>query len=648
MPDFFISYTSADQAWANWIAWQLRSAGRTTVHQAWDFRPGANFVSEMKRALEGSARTLAVLSPNYFNSGFAEDEWTAAFADRSLLPVLVRDCALPKLLRTVVYIDLRNLAEAAAREALLSGAGARPAAPSEPPPFPVKEPPLRYPGALPAIWEVRLRRNPNFTGRDPLLGQLHAALRHGGAAALTQAIHGLGGVGKTQLALEYAYRYSSDYDLVGWLRAEEPSSLASDYARLAAPLHLPEKDVADQPAIVAAVRNWLARHDRWLLIFDNAPDPQSCAEYQPPSDTGHILITSRNRTWAGVAGTLPVLQWSRPESLEFLKKRTRRDEPDAANRLAEAVGDLPLALEIAAAYIDEASLSLAAYVDLLGRYAKELLAPVAATWRISIDKLKTENPAAIGLLNVLAYLAPDDIPRDILADDSLSFNEAVKSLSRYSLIGATPDSLSVHRLVQRTLRESLEAAGDLHPAEAALDRIAGAFPDPLDHRNWPNCSRLLPHATEVANHGERLDARLEDVSALLNQAGLYEMGRAQLRSAASLMARALAIDEKVYGPDHPNVAIRANNLGQILKAQGDLEGALRYTQRALAIDEKVYGPDHPTVAILANNLGQILKAQGDLEGARTQLLRALSILQSTYGPDHPLTKTVARNLERLE
>ena len=492
MSDFFISYTSADRGWADWMAWQLRAAGFSTVHQAWDFRPGANFVSEMKNALDGAVRTIAVLSPNYFNSGFGEDEWTAAFADRSLLPVLVRDSVLPKLLRTVVYVDLRGRDEAGAREALLAGIDKCAAMPAEAPPFPVEGGagrPGRFPGTLPRIWQMPHRRNPKFTGRDAMLDQLHSALTGAGTAALTQAIAGLGGVGKTQLALEYAYRFAQEYDLVGWLRAEKPASLAADYAALASPLDLPEKALADQPAIVAAVRDALARRDRWLLIFDNATDPESCAEYQPPSDEGHILVTSRNKSWGGVAETMQVQQWSRPESLEFLKKRTHRDEPDAANRLAESVGDLPLALDIAAAYIDEAALSIVSYVQLLHRYSKELLAPVAATWRISVDQLKASNEDAVDLLNVLAYFAPDDIPRAVLSDNPLIFNESVKSLSRYSLINATPDLISVHRLVQRTLRETLEAGGDLRWAESSHQSRRESLSRPVGS---PQLGRLFP------------------------------------------------------------------------------------------------------------------------------------------------------------
>ena len=351
--DFFISFTSADRAWADWIAWTLQDASYSVIYQPWDFTPGTNFVSEMRKALEYCRRTIAVYSPNYFNSGFSEDEWSAAFADRSLMPVRVRDCEIPKLLKQTVYIDLVNLDELSARIALLNGVlGGYPPGTARPP-FPPRERLIRrFPGALPEIWQVPYLRNPHFTGRDLVLRELHETLQSGRPAALTQAISGLGGVGKTQLALEYAYRYASDYCLVWWLRAEEPITLASDYSRLASRLNLPEKDLPGQPDIVAAVREWLTHNSGWLLIFDNVNSPDHCLAYRPRSAAGHILITSRNSDWRRTAEVLLVKQLAPEESHAFLRKRIGREEHDAAEALRDAVGDLPLALGHAAAYID--------------------------------------------------------------------------------------------------------------------------------------------------------------------------------------------------------------------------------------------------------------------------------------------------------
>jgi hypothetical protein len=415
--DFFISYNQADKAWAEWIAWELEATGYSTVLQAWDFRPGRNFVLEMDRAAKVASRTIAVLSPDYLSALFTQPEWAAAFAqDPSgekglLLPVLVRPCDLKGLLSQIIYIDLLVLDKEVAREALIAGVeqgrGKPATAPGFPGAKPKKEAP-RFPGALPPIWNVPHARNPNFTGREEILQDLRKSLAAGQATALT-ALHGLGGVGKTQLALEYAYRQAPDYNLVWWLRADDPVALAGDYAALAKELDLPEKDAANQEDQVAAVRRWLSQNVKWLLIFDNAGKPQDLNSYLPKGGNGHVLITSRYAAWRGIAWALDVRVWERPEAVAFILKRTGQQDEAAAGELAQELGDLPLALEQAGAYIDECRCSISHYLELFRTMRRELLKKgkpsqdyrktVATTWEISFQKLQEEAPAAAALLN---------------------------------------------------------------------------------------------------------------------------------------------------------------------------------------------------------------------------------------------------------
>ena len=263
--DFFISYTGVDEEWAEWIAWQLEAAGYTTVHQAWDFPASGNFVQAMHEALKNAARVIAVLSPDYLDAPYCKAEWAAAFAADPtaekgiLLPVKVRPCDLTGLHRAIVHVDIMDMDRPTARRRLLAAAGAKRAKPDEEPVFPgaagavgTSEPP--FPGALPEVWNVPHRRNPNFTGREELLEQLHAQLCSGKPAALTQAIAGLGGVGKTQLALEFCYRHMADYDAVWWVQSEDTAQLAADYAALAVRLGLADADVQDQRALIKAAR----------------------------------------------------------------------------------------------------------------------------------------------------------------------------------------------------------------------------------------------------------------------------------------------------------------------------------------------------------------------------------------------------------
>jgi len=682
MKDFFISYNKADRDWAEWIAWTLEEAGYTTILQAWDFAAGSNFVLEMDEAAKQATRTIAVLSPDYLSARYTQPEWAAAFAkdptgkQHKLILVCVRDCDVEGLLGQIVYIDLCGLDEAAARDCLLAGISGERAKPTTKPTFPggVRSVPERptFPGALPPVWNIPHPRNRNFTGRKRLLADLHSALQSGKLAALTQALTGLGGVGKTQLALEYAYRHAEEYQVVSWVQAEEPVRLASDFAGLAQPLDLSEKDEQDQSLAVAAVRRWLERNGRWLLIFDNVPGPVGVHDYLPRGGSGHIIITSRDPNWGAVAAPLDVPVWPRKESLAFLRKRTGQGE--GGHDLAEELGDLPLALEQAAAYIETCGpgLTLRGYLDLFLNRRKDLwnqeTAPgdyrktVATTWSLAMERVREESPAAADLLNLCAFLAPEDIPLSLVragaanlpeplaaaARDELALNEAVVALRRYSLIERSGDSISVHRLLQAVTRDRLsnDAAKKGWTAVAVrLVQAAFAF-DQNDLATWALCGVVLPHALAAVGHGEDLDETAQ-TSHLLNEVGVYLWRRAQYGQAKSVLERALRIDEAAYGPDHPKVAIRVNNLGSVLRALGDLEGARAHFERALRIDEAAYGPDHPNVAIRVNNLGNVLRDLGDLEGARAHYDRALGIMEKAYGPQHPNVATAANNLGKV-
>ncbi len=253
MKDFFVSYTGVDSDWAEWIAWELEAAGFEAVIQVWDFLLGSNFVLHMDEAVKTSERTIAVLSPDYLDAVFTQPEWAAAFVQdptgfgRKLIPVRVRECKPEGLLKAIVYVDLAGLNEESARDRLLAGVEGKRGKPPTRPQFPGAKSATvgarpAFPGGSYRIWNVPHRRNPNFTGRRTYLTRLRKALTSGKPAALTQAVSGLGGVGKTQLAVEYAYEHRDEYPLVWWVRAEEPATLASDYAALATELDLPERD----------------------------------------------------------------------------------------------------------------------------------------------------------------------------------------------------------------------------------------------------------------------------------------------------------------------------------------------------------------------------------------------------------------------
>jgi TIR domain len=358
--DFFISYTGTDITWAEWIADTLEQAGYTTVLQAWDFRPGENFIERMNQALAEATRVLAVLSPAYFASQYARDEWTAALVrerdqpDR-LLPVRVATCKLPALLANRVYIDLVGLDEDHAVTRLRTGVDSGRAKPPGRRPYPAslaKAVATAFPGRRPAVFNAP-PPNPHFTGRGDQLKALRRQLRRSRSSVVVQAsaLYGLGGVGKTQLAVEYAHRYATDYHLVWWVPAEWPAAIAGHLAALGHRLGLSELPSLEEQ--VQVLFDELSGRDRWLLVYDNAIAPASLNGLRPPAGSGHVLVTSRNPAWGGIAATISVDVLAREEAVAFLRQRTASDDQATLEQLAQALGDLPLGLEQAAAYLDE-------------------------------------------------------------------------------------------------------------------------------------------------------------------------------------------------------------------------------------------------------------------------------------------------------
>ena len=674
--DFFISYTGVNRPWAEWIAVELERAGYSTVLQAWDFRPGTDFLHEMQEATTSAQRTIAVLSPAYFGSDFSEAEWRSAFVKDPtgelglLLPVRVQPCEPPGLLASRVYVDLVGADEVAARKRLLAAVDPgrpRPTSAAFPGEAAGSSPgsgeKARFPGLGPKITNLP-PRNLNFSGRDGQLLALHGNLHAGLTAVVlpTAAVHGLGGVGKTQLVLEYAHRFASDYDVIWWILAEQPTSAVAALADLARRMGIPQ--AADQDEMVAGLFELLRDQGRWLLVYDNAESPAQLSGLLPPGGRGHVLVTSRWAAWGAQASPLGLDVLVRAESIEFLRRRTGMRDDQGLAALAELVGDLPLALEEAAAYLEETRENLGDYLELIRDRSRELFGlndpagdsdpdsdrrRVATVWSVSLDRVHAQAPAAEALLSLCAFLAAG-VPRDLparhphvlpgdlaaIAGDRLAYNRALAAIGRYSLAAVSPASVELHRLVQAVIRARLGEGGERAWAEAAVNLLRAAFPnESWEVSSWSACELLLPHLLAVAGHAERLGIAGEQVSWLLDRASTYLRERGQYRQAKPLAERGLAIAEATAGPDDPQVAWRFDELGRVLRELGDLPGAREQFERALAIGEAALGPDHPDVTTWRGNLGGVLRALGDLPGAREQFERALAAGEAALGPDDP-------------
>jgi tetratricopeptide (TPR) repeat protein len=551
-----------------------------------------------------------------------------------------------------------------------------------------------------AVFHVPFTRNPYFAGRAAELEWLHGALNNPDKrpAAL---LAGIGGVGKTATAAEYANRRRNDYAVVWWVEAETAEGRDLAFAGLAAKLRLPGYQSPKLEEVRAVVHQWLADHDDWLLIFDNAEAPADLKGWLPIHLAGHALITSRNPAWGVHAQIRGVKEWDVPTAAGFLLKRSRcKDDADAARELAEKLGGLPLACEQAGAYIEANGVALRTYIKLFDESLAEMLEEGAdpdihpsltATVRLGLQSLAAESPSALQILRTLACFAPDDIPRFLLdkwqGAAAKEVREAVGLLLRRALLRGAEDNLSIHRLVQALIR-----AADPDPtatqatAVKLLHDVLDGNPQ-TDAHLWPTYAALLPHAVAlfavlpdpppepaaagyVCNEfgvflqharGDYTAAKMWKERALgiaetylpvddpelavrISNFGAVLWALGDLDRAANCFRRALKIDEAHYGPDHPTVAIRVNNLGAVLKLQGDLAGAKACFERALQIDEAHYGLDHSNVAIRVNNLGLTLRDQGDFIKARAQYQRALKIDEAHYGPDHPEVATDLNNL----
>jgi tetratricopeptide (TPR) repeat protein len=699
--DFFVSYTQADRAWAEWIAEELERAGYRVLLQAWDAVPGTNWVEMMQAGVRDAARMIAVLSEAYLESAYANAEWQATWAtdpdgrERKLLPVRVEDCDRPGLLAGVVSFDLFGLDEAGARQQLLAEVRAAVAGrvgPPVPSPFPGtgRAP---FPGGVPRAWGVP-RRDPNFTGRGDELADLARRL----ACKGTVTVHGMGGVGKTALAAEYAYVHSAEYDVAWWVAAEQPASLPDKFADLAARLGAEPAD--GQEALQAQVRDLLAAVTGWLLIFDNADAaadilPWLPAEPRSADRPGHVIVSTRRGGFGELGQVLELDVIEPADAVALMRTRAPDLEQDTAEHIAKELGRLPLALEQAGAYLDRTRAPGEEYLELLRSGAADLepagshAKTVATLSDISLERVAADSPEAIQLLEVCAYLAPEPVPLDLFtahpgllpeplsktAGDRVAFNDTIAVLVDYSLAKRSRAGLQMHRRVQAAARARRDPslltgapAGkktrmgaarertetEWHPLAAALLLLRVHAPaEIIGHpRGWPRWERLLPHVLAAAEHVERLLSHMlaaaehvdpaqapgselmRDASWLLDRAGTYQQVHARLGAADSLMLRALDIAKVSLGPGHPDVAARQNNRAAILRDLGLPGKARPLLEQAMATTEAAYGPGHPYVAVSLSNLAMTLRDLGQQREARPLLEQAVAITEAAYGPGH--------------
>ncbi|MFF4270387.1 FxSxx-COOH system tetratricopeptide repeat protein [Streptomyces sp. NPDC001536] len=700
----FISYAGADRAWAEWVAWQLHSAGYTVELDVWDWRAGDDFVQRMDRALE-RGRLVALFSKAYFEPGrYTTEEASVVLAARGrLVPVRLDDADAPEILGGLLAPSLAGLDEEEARATLLRAVSGPLGTPDTSPGFPGRTGSgPRLPGSLPQVWNLPPRRA-NFVGREDLLMEMRTRLTESRTAPVL-ALSGRIGVGKTQLAMEYAQRFSGEYELVWWVRADLP--IPDQLAQLA--LSIDGVRAGPVEELVRTLRQYLRTHSRWLLVFDNAQDPAELTQHLP-SGEGHVLIASRNPLWHQVASSIEVDVLKRDEAVELLRSRSPQLTEEDASRLATALDGLPLALA-------QAGESL--YHFTADRYLRQLEehafaavcdgtpfdypGSLADQLDVGMTRLREQDPMAVDLLQACTLLAPEPFPLHACDPDKAeaegddrgsvlvralvnprSFRRALTALERLGLARAAGGSIQVDRLTQAVLRDQLNTESHALAARQASALLAAAYPgQAADPTTWPRWPALLPHllaispadlTTSLARFAaceacwyllDRGDAptaraRLEDLYRDWERrlgaevedtmwAAAY-LARAYADTGKSAAARGMEDNilrwkESRLGTGHPRTLRTASNLSLRMADTGGTGQAHDLAVKTLDEQRALLDEDYPDTLVTVGNLA-ILKAGLDrLEEAFTLTQETLADQRRVLGENHPHTLITAGNL----
>lgn len=520
----------------------------------------------------------------------------------------------------------------------------------------------------PQVWGSVPLRNPEFVGREDLLEQLRLRLAEPGTTAvLPEALHGMGGVGKSQTVVEYIYRHAAEYDVIWWIAAEHSTQIRSSFVELAKQLGVPAAGSAETavPGALEALRKGQP-FNKWLLVFDNADRPDVVTPFFP-AGAGHIVVTSRNSQWAGVARPVEVDLFTREESKELLRRRGGEITDSEADNLAGALGDLPLAIEQAAAWRAQTGMPVAEYLQLLEQNRTELLEtgtsgdyqlPVAAAWNVPLARLRAEHPAALEMLQICAFFGPEPISRSLFTgvrgvpvpdafkdalSDPIKLNRAIREISRYSLakIDHRSNTLQLHRLVQAVLKNQVaEADQDAMRHAVHILLVNGAPNDPNNSANWPRYAELLPHART----SRAVWCKDSWVRELITDLVRYLLNAGDYGGALDLSSQAWRVWRETLGEDDVDTLTMARQYGHALRRLGRLEEARQLNQKTYDLLVRTVGEDHESILRMTDALATDLRVQGlflrELEMRQTVFDRARQIL----GEEDPNTLVYANNL----
>lgn len=530
------------------------------------------------------------------------------------------------------------------------------------------------------LWSMPFRRNLLFTGREEALTSLYEVLSSKHIVALS----GLGGIGKTQIAIEYVYRLRDTYQAVFWVRAHTSEELTADFVSIAELLNLPEYSSQEPEAIINAVIRWFTNHKNWLLIFNNVDDFSIMLKYLPPEDSGHILLTTRTQVMGGIAYKIEIPKLDTSEAVLLLLRRAgiialnvtpekaTTELYTLATEIVKEVDGLPLAIDQIGAYVEETQCSLSSYLMLYRQHHTQLLAyrggialdyplSVSTTWELSFQDVEKINPSASELLKILAFFSPESIPQEILTEgarylgpllesiaaDHFSLNTAIKILLKYSLLyrDHMSQTITIHRLVQTVIKDKMDDQTQKRWAERAVSATSTVLSDRTE--SGPYYQRYIAHALICASYIEQWHIQSREAAHLLHEVACYLYRQSRHKEALPLFQQALLMRETILGPEHTDVAETLTLLAHIYYGSGQYTDAALLYQRALTIWEKARGPENPNTLRIMYHLARLYRRQGDYTDAAILYQKILAMQETALGSEHPQTVDSLQELAEL-
>ncbi|MET9700604.1 FxSxx-COOH system tetratricopeptide repeat protein [Streptomyces sp. NPDC006529] len=678
---FVISFAGFNRPWAVWIAHRLEEHGHRVALQRWDPQNSPGLAEALDDLARGG-RVLMVLSERYFSAGtHTDEEWNAALRtvtdahpDR-FAAVCLTDAPLPSAVAALEKTDLWGLDAYEAEYRVLR----RLELPTERIGAETGRRGPRFPNDPPEIWGRVPRRNPRFTGRNDVIGKLRAALTEAPPGAATVTLLGLSGVGKTQVATEYAYRFASEYDVVWWVPAEDRPTLRERLADLAPALGLPlgAGSYGEQiRAVLESLRRG-APFARWLMIFDGCDNPDDLTDLLP-GGAGDVIITSRNREWGNRHTSLvEVPLYARPESITFIRRRARRLTGDEADQLAEALEDYPLALDQTAGWLADSPLSVGDYLALLRRRldSREAVAvsddyplPFPTALAILLNNVRENFPDALALLRLFVFFAPgpvplrllgefpaDDVPEQLagLINDQVRWNAALNKLVQFSVVrleysdlpveegGGGMETVQLHRMVHGIVRENLSEDEAEPLARAVRQVLAAADPGrPSDSRLWPRYAELIPHletAGVLSSTNPRIQSFLLRCLRYLILAGEY-------RTCLRLCEQTDQAWRAMLGEDHDRVRELSYQYGGALRNLGLFRRAETLTKAVADRLVAERGERDLETLRATSAYGGVLLCIAKFEPARDLFEHCLATYRELLGEDDSTTLNAQNNL----